>query len=675
MNDLIHPTPPPTRRDWLLEQLHVFEGCAQGLRSPGVRALFAFTHSAHASWLPRQLDPVLHRLAQALGRPPIPPADQGWKAWVALAHGLLQSAGVALPEPPLWQPLRAKVDAPAAASRPQVSYVALTLPTLAPGQTAALLRWLCEVLAEFQHDASLVALGATRQMQWESLQKSLAAQAPTGTNNPHFIKAAYRLGLTWLRLTPSHFQYGWGRRGRWLKSSQTDATAALGMQIARDKVQANLLLRAAGIPVPRHVEVNSLEAALKAADQIGYPVVVKPADLDGGVGARADLQQPQAVSLAYEAARQHSRRILVEQHIAGHEYRLTVLQCRLLWAHQRVPAAVLGDGVSSIEALVQQENARRATALAQDPLAQAPIRLDADALAYLAEHGMDAGAVPAAGQSVRLQRVPAATLGGSGQAYTHSIHPDNTSLAERAVRLLRLDVAGVDLLMPDITRSWREVGGAVTEVNAIPQISNLTAPLIHDTVLCRLIDGDGRVPLLVVLGDAPTPVWVGTLTAQLDAAGLCAGVSTPEGLAIGGQWLQGPRKLAFNDLRALQLDPAVGAIVLCTNGQEFVQTGLPMDAFDVLVMAAPPGPSTSPVQVQAVQQLLRYCTRQVFVLGQGSGGPPPAALKSASQLPWTALGDQPDVLVATLVEAMLQAEATHAMALQPIDPQRQGVNP
>ena len=197
----------------------------------------------------------------------------------------------------------------------------------------------------------------------------------------------------------------------------------------------------------------------------------------------------------------------------------------------------------------------------------------------------------------------------------------------------------------------------------------------HGGFLVGLVLGE-RAARIAEAGSLP-PLALAALAAApryAEGRGLRVSVSSPEGLVITGQWVQGPRKLAFSDMRALQLDPAVGAIVLYTNGQEFVQTGLPMDAFDLLVMTAPPGRSTIPVQVQAMQLFLSYCKRQVFALGQGNGAPPPAALKTASQLPWTALDDQPEVLVAALVDAMLQAEAAHATDLHSIDLESQGVN-
>lgn len=615
-----------------VRQLQLFGGSMNGLRSPCVTVSIDVAASAAGPQTARDaMDEVLDRLAQSLGEylpathrahespAPRTPARLRLDALLRLARladGLQQEAGLPMPEQALCFVQNAA--APDTSVRPAVLRTVLLVPTLIPQQTAPLLGWLFDLLAEFRSDPAKRSLSEQRRSELAVWKQTLMHQAPPGTNNRHFIQAAYRLGMPLLRLAVNQYRYGWGRRARWLRSSLTDATPSMGVQIARDKALTNRLLDAAGLPVPPQIEVSSPEAALRAADKIGYPVVVKPADLDGGVGAKAGLTTSAQVSQAYEAARQHSGRVLVERHIVGNEYRLTVLHGKLMWAHQRVPAEVAGDGVLTLQSLVNSENARRGAALAVKPEGLKPITLDAAALEYLAEQGLNMDFVPAAGTAVRLQRVPIALTGGGGKAVTDDIHPDNAWLAERAARLLRMDIAGIDLIMPDITRSWREAGGAVTEVNAIPQMSNLTAADIHDRMLQQLVSGDGRIPVAVILGQAPHSDWLGQLVKRLQADGICAGMST-QGLTIGGQWVREKRFSAFADVCALQLDPSVGAIVLVTDGIEFLKTGLPFDGFDVLMLIGPK-PAAAP-EIEAFKLLLQYCRRQVLETGTGPANP------------------------------------------------------
>lgn len=142
---------------------------------------------------------------------------------------------------------------------------------------------------------------------------------------------------------------------------------------------------------------------------------------------------------------------------------------------------------------------------------------------------------------MRLQRVPKAQLGGGGRSHIGSLHPDNQRLAERAAQLLRLDLAGIDLIMPDLSRSWREVGGGITEVNAVPQISTLTEPRLFDRLLESLIPTGGRLPVLAIFSDDWPKQWLHTLSQELAGEGLCLGLSTRTGLMLGQEHVHAQR--------------------------------------------------------------------------------------------------------------------------------------
>lgn len=571
--------------------VRVLPGHWPGVAGPCVWLQLPPTLAAQAAVVPPALDRVFRALS-ALGvgtlaphepPPQVLPAAQAvcWRMlrWL----GAWQTAlGVPLVDGP--HPLCMAHDAQGVGT---TSEPGLALATPAAVASAALLRQLLALLeravvAPAGVASDKVVLTPAEQSQWRRWADRMASHAPVGSNNAHLLRAARALGLPVRHLARDRFQLGWGRRARWLQSTLTDATPSLGVQTARDKALTHQLLGAAGVPVPRQVEVGGVRAAVAAATRLGFPVVVKPADRDGGVGARAGLKDAQAVALAYEQARRMSRRVLVEQHLSGHEFRLTVVHGRLFWAHQRVPAQVTGDGASSLQALVNRENLRRR---ASPGGGLRSIAVDAEMLGYLQEQGLSMLSVPGAGESVRLQRVPAAFTGGDGRAFTETIHPDNAWLAERAAALLRMDVAGVDLIMPDVTRSWREVGGGITEVNAIPQISNLTQADLHQRLLQRLVPGDGRVPMVVVLaGQASDAPWLAALLDRLESSGLTVGLSTPQALTLGGRWVRGPRASVFDDVQLLQLDPLVGVVVVLTDAQEFAtRTGLPFDRLDVLV--------------------------------------------------------------------------------------------
>lgn len=489
--------------------------------------------------------------------------------------------------------------------------------------------------------------------QWKRIVAGLALQLPAGLNPPRLLAAAHALKRPVLWLDRETLQIGHGRRARLLRSTLTDATPSIGVSLARDKVRTNRLLCQAGVPTPRHLEVADAQSAVQAAAELGWPVVVKPADQDRGDGARANLHTPEQVTAAFEHAAQISKRVLVEQHVDGHEYRLTVVNGKLFWAHERVPASVTGDGQHTLQQLIDAENARRQQALLTDPYGWVPIQMDADNLSYLLDNGRTLQDIPAEGEVVRLQRVPAATTGGGGRAYFDTIHPDNRLLAERAAQLLRLDIAGVDLIMPDITRSWREVGGAVTEVNAIPQVSLQTDPTLAQRLLQRIMPHSGRIPVLFVLA-ATTPAWVADLASRLNKAGFRVGLTTDEGLHIGQDWIRGPRASLWDDIRALQIDPSVGAMVVVSSGDALLQTGLPFDVVDALVVEA--------YQPEVLSLMLPYVRGFRAMVGEQLRQQYGQRMQAGGQS-WQTWASTPEVVceqINAVNAALLAAEAAYA---------------
>lgn len=459
----------------------------------------------------------------------------------------------------------------------------LTLPSYSPRATALALAWLVNWLKELSQVGEAVAWSKERRAQLDALIDNLNRLAPAGNNARHFVKAAHQRGIPWIMLPGGVVQYGWGRRARWLNSTFTDRTPGIAARMARDKSSANALLRQAGIPVPEHKRVRTVEAALEAAQALGFPVVVKPADLDGGVGVSAGLKTEEAVRAAFEKAERHSKGILVEKHVEGRDYRILVCHGKAVWANERVPAGVTGDGEHTVRQLIEIAN--------RDPRRSSrrwgqmkPLVADEEAQKLLGEQNLSLDAVPSAGQFARLRRSSNISSGGTPVAVFDVMHPENAALAARAARVLRLDIAGIDMIMPDISRSWREVGGALCEVNGQPQLS-VTSPHIYDHLFDTLIEGQGRIPTALVLSTNGAEDLVQQCGRVLADRKLSVGLSTPAGLFIGGVCVRSGRRSALADARALLIDPNVDVVVLVADGKEFLSTGLPFDRFDVLAIA------------------------------------------------------------------------------------------
>lgn len=198
----------------------------------------------------------------------------------------------------------------------------------------------------------------TKQMPQKLLQQQVEnlKEQKRHTISSLLLKAAYDINLPVTPLKGMLTQFGHGRNSAWLEHTFTQNTASLSVRMARDKQATAIRLRQACLPVAPHHEVTNANEALNAARALGYPVVVKPLDLDGGVGVAANLTNDKEVQTAYAIAYKQSKRVLVEKHINGRDYRLTVMDGEMIWAVERIPVNVTGDGIHSIEQLIAQEN-------------------------------------------------------------------------------------------------------------------------------------------------------------------------------------------------------------------------------------------------------------------------------------------------------------------------------
>jgi cyanophycin synthetase len=294
-----------------------------------------------------------------------------------------------------------------------------------------------------------------------------------GVSTKHILREAYERRVPVTHLGRGFFQLGTGKHARLISKSATDRDSAIGSRIANQKELSHVLLQDYGVPVAETVSVGNSTAAVEAARKLGFPVVLKPANLDRSEGVFVDLETEEAVRDAYVAARDLSPQILVQSRVPGHCHRLVTFQGRFVFGYTRHPAGVEGDGTRSVRQLVEAFNLthhRKARHLQTKPMP-----FDEEALACLQSQGYDIDEVLPKGKVAFLRRVNVPEFAAHNEIITEKVHLENIALVERISRLFRLESAGIDLISSDVTRPWFETHGAVTEVNFMPQIGENTA--------------------------------------------------------------------------------------------------------------------------------------------------------------------------------------------------------
>ena len=167
--------------------------------------------------------------------------------------------------------------------------------------------------------------------------------------------------------------------------------------------------------------------------------------------------------------------MLVESFVTGFDHRMLVVNGQLVAVAKRVPGHVVGDGEHTIEQLVEIVNDDPRRGVGHEKVLT-KLQFDEQAERLLEKAGYTRETVLPEGETFYLRSTANLSTGGTAIDLTDVVHPDNRDMAVRAVQAVGLDVGGVDFLTDDITHSWRDVGGAIVEVNAAPGFRMHVAP-------------------------------------------------------------------------------------------------------------------------------------------------------------------------------------------------------
>jgi cyanophycin synthetase len=421
--------------------------------------------------------------------------------------------------------------------------------------------------------------------------RRIVARTELGPSTRAIVDAAARRRIPWARVgTGSIVQLGWGKHRRFIQAAMCDRTSAVAVEAAGDKDLTKLILEQAAVPVPRGVVVSTEDEALAALESLGAPVVVKPLDGRQGLGVSLNLSTPEEVREAFHIARDFSPDVLVEELLVGRNYRVLVVVGETVAASERLPCHVVGDGRRTLAELVELANQNPLRGEGHEkPLTK--IVVDEIVLAHLRKHGRTLNDVPAEGETVTLRDGINLSTGGVARDVTDEVHTSVKLLCERAARAVGLDICGVDLVLEDIAQPFEPGRGGVIELNASPGLRMHHYPSegkprdVGGKIVEKLFPaGDGRVPLISVTGTNGKTTVTRMIGHVLAHAGLCVGVTTTDGIWVGGRQVAKGDTTGPHSARTVLSDPTVEAAVLETARGGIMRRGLGYDWSDVGVL-------------------------------------------------------------------------------------------
>ncbi|HEX3525693.1 MAG TPA: cyanophycin synthetase [Thermoanaerobaculia bacterium] len=413
----------------------------------------------------------------------------------------------------------------------------------------------------------------------------LAQRRALGPSTAALVEAAEERGIPWLRLNDASLvQLGHGKYQRRIQATLTSDSGAIAVEIASDKKLTRQILDDLGLPVPKQALVYEPEEAVEEAERLGYPVVVKPRDGNHGRAVAIGLKTAEQVREAFEKAAEVSRGVLVESCLEGNDYRILVVDGRVVAVAQRVPGHVVGDGVHTIAELVEIVNADPRRGVGHEK-ALTRLALDNQARRLLSLAGLTEESVLPRGTTCFLRSTGNLSTGGTAIDKTDVIHHDNRVMAERAVKAVGLDVGGVDFVSPDITRSYSETGGGIggiVEINAAPGFRMHLAPTegkprdVAGPVIDLLFPRGTpyRIPIAAITGTNGKTTTTRMVGHMLKLAGYTVGMATTDGVYIDGVLSVRGDMTGPAASRIVLRDPSVDAAVLETARGGIVRAGL-----------------------------------------------------------------------------------------------------
>lgn len=413
-----------------------------------------------------------------------------------------------------------------------------------------------------------------------------------GPSTQAILDAARKQGIPRIRLTDeaSLYQLGFGARQQHIQATITGKTSQIATRIASDKQLTRRLLDQAGIPVPKGIIVNDADSAVRQAARLSGPIVIKPANANHGKGVTTQLTEPTAIAQAFDQARQFSPRVIVEEFIAGADYRVLIVAGKMVAAAKREPPAVIGDGASTIATLIDELN--------HDPKrgeghskALTLVKADLHTEERLKEMGLTLESVPLVGQCVVLRDTANLSTGGSAKDVTDQLHPDIIKTCEQAAQQIGLDVAGIDLICRDISLPLRQQG-AIIEVNAAPGLrmhemptQGAPRPVGHAIVQSLFPNkDDGRIPVFAITGTNGKTTTSLLIAHIYQSAGFKTGVATTEGVFINERPLRSGDCTGYWSAQTVLRSPEVEVAVLETARGGILKRGLGFDYCDVAVI-------------------------------------------------------------------------------------------
>lgn len=419
--------------------------------------------------------------------------------------------------------------------------------------------------------------------------KEIRERVRLGPSTGSIVEEAVSRDIPWIRLgTNSLVQLGYGVNQMRFQATITCQTSHIAVDIACDKEATKRMLDNASIPVAKGdicVDEEDLENTIR---KIGYPIVIKPLDGNHGKGASINVKDWESAKAGLAHAQKYSRRVIVEKFITGYDFRVLVINNKVVAAAKRIPAHVVGNGINTIQELIDIENRDPRRGYGHENVLT-EIIVDRDTLNLLEKEGLTTDSIPEKGRIVYLKSTANLSTGGTSVDVTDLMHPENIFLAERISRIIGLDICGIDIMAENLTQPLKENGGVILEVNAAPGFRMHLAPSegLPRNVAAPVIDmlyppgKPSRIPIIAVTGTNGKTTTTRLIAHMVKNKGYRVGFTTSDGIYIQNHMMEKGDTTGPLSAEYILKDPTVEFAVLETARGGILRAGLGFSRCDI----------------------------------------------------------------------------------------------
>jgi cyanophycin synthetase len=422
--------------------------------------------------------------------------------------------------------------------------------------------------------------------------KKMRERERFGPSTASIVEEAVARKIPFIRLNRSSLvQLGYGVNQVRFRATMTDKTSSIAVDIAGNKDETKRILQEQAIPVAKGMTISSDEDLEIALTQIGFPLVFKPLNGNHGKGATINVKTREEAIEAFAYAQKYSHRVILERFITGHDFRILVIDNRMVAAAQRVPAHVVGNSKNTVQELIDIENSDPRRGYGHENVLT-EITVDRDTLDLLDKKGYTLDTIPPKSEIVYLKSTANLSTGGTSIDVTDMVHPQNVFMCERIARVIGLDICGIDIMAKNLTELLTKNGGVVLEVNAAPGFRMHLAPSegLPRNVAAPVIDmlyppgKSARIPIIAVTGTNGKTTTTRLIAHIVKNNGFRVGFTTSDGVYIQNSMLlkgdtTGPISAEF-----VLKDPTVEFAVLETARGGILRSGLGFGHCDIAVI-------------------------------------------------------------------------------------------